>query len=189
VLTRSHVFLLQALAALRERAPELADGVELHLAGVTTSADRDTATDPCVRLHGYLPHAESVALLRSADLLFLPMHDLPGGRRATIVPGKTYEYLAAGRPILAAVPDGDARDLVQTAPGASVVRPRDVAGMAAELERQIERRRRSGRVADQHAPSLSGYERRRLSGDLARVLDTVLGAPEHGRRPLLTVVS
>jgi glycosyltransferase involved in cell wall biosynthesis len=189
VLTRSHVFLLEAVAALRERAPELAADVELHLAGVTTDADRAMADDPCVRLHGYLPHDESVALLRSADLLFLPMHDLPERRRATIVPGKTYEYLAAGRPILAAVPDGDARDLLLTAPNASVVRPRDVAGMADALERQIELRRQSGRVPDAHAPSLPGYERQRLTLELSRVLDAVLGAPEPGKRPLLTVVS
>ncbi len=34
--------------------------------------------------------------MRSADLLFLPMQNLPPGVRATIVPGKTYEYLASG---------------------------------------------------------------------------------------------
>ena len=50
--------------------------------------------------------------MRSADLLFLPMHDLPPGARAGLIPYKTYEYLAAGRPILAAVPDGDVRDML-----------------------------------------------------------------------------
>ena len=58
---------------------------------------------------GYLAHDESLALVRSADLLLLPMQDLPAGTRAGLVPGKTYEYLASGRPILAAVPEGDAR--------------------------------------------------------------------------------
>ena len=33
-----------------------------------------------VRHHGYLEHGESLALMRSADLLFLPMHDLPPGQ-------------------------------------------------------------------------------------------------------------
>ena len=70
-----------------------------------------------VETPGYLAHDETVALLRSADLLFLPMHDLPEGRRATIVPGKTYEYLASRRLILAVVPDGDARDLLAHADG------------------------------------------------------------------------
>ena len=43
-------------------------------------------------------------LISSADLLFLPMHELPEGTSARIVPCKTYEYLASGRPVLAAVP-------------------------------------------------------------------------------------
>jgi hypothetical protein len=65
-------------------------------------------------MRSYVPPAESVALIRLADLLFLPMRDLPPGVRVTIVPGKTYEYLASRRPILAAVSDGDARDLLES---------------------------------------------------------------------------
>ena len=37
------------------------------------------------------------------------------GVRATIVPGKTYEYLASGTTILGAVPEGDARDILEEA--------------------------------------------------------------------------
>jgi glycosyltransferase involved in cell wall biosynthesis len=189
VLPRSHVFLLAAIRRLRERDPAAAARVELHLAGVTTVADRESADDPSIRLHGYLPHAASVQLVRSADLLFLPMHELPPGRRATIVPGKTYEYLAAGRPILAAVPDGDARDLVETAPGSVVCRPRDVEAMTETLARVVSQRMREGRMPDRHSPALPRYERRRLSGELGRVLDAVLGVTPDRGRARLTLVS
>ena len=89
--------------------------------------------------------------MRSADLLFLPMHDLPPGRAAGIVPYKTYEYLAAERPILAAVPDGDARDLLRV-PHATLCRPKDVEAMAAAIADAIDararrHRRRSHRLA------------------------------------------
>jgi glycosyltransferase involved in cell wall biosynthesis len=188
VLPRSHVFLLEAVRRLRERAPELAADLEIHLAGVTTAADREAAQDPAVHLHGYLPHAESVALLRSADLLFLPMHDLPPGRRATIVPGKTYEYLAAKRPVLAAVPDGDARDLVTGVPGSIVCRPRDVRRLSDALERVLEQRRLSGRAADQEWPRSSQYERRRLSQQLVRVLDAAVGPQPDAVRAQLSLV-
>jgi glycosyltransferase involved in cell wall biosynthesis len=164
ILTRSDVYLLRAVEQLRARRPDL--DIEVHLAGVAASAS------PFVRAHGYLPHVQALALLRSADLLFLPMHDLPPGTRARIVPGKTYEYLASGRPILAAVPDGDARDLLARAGSAVLCRPGDVEAMARAIEALADRRRR---VPAPDPAVLRDYERGRLAGDLAALLDGVLG--------------
>lgn len=174
VLTRSHVYLLEAVRRLRVREPELTADLEVHLAGVLSEADRRVAVDQPVVLHGYLDHDRSVALLRSADLLFLPMQDLPLGQRATIVPGKTYEYLASGRPILAAVPDGDARDLLDASPQATVCRPRDIDAMLEAVLEHARRKRGQGSAPDVRAPLLDRYERGRLARDLARVLDDVL---------------
>jgi hypothetical protein len=55
------------------------------------------------------------------------------------VPHKTYEYLAAGRPILAAVPDGDARRLLEDSEAALLCRPSDVRAMIGHLEHDIDR--------------------------------------------------
>ena len=82
-------------------------------------------------------------MIRSADLLFLPMHALPRGVRAGLVPTKTYEYAASGRPILAAVPEGDARDFLVELGTAAVVDPDDTPGMEKIIEAEIERWRRS----------------------------------------------
>ena len=170
ILTRSDVYLLEAVRRVRERRPDL--DIEVHLAGLDTAP----GDIPFVRPRGYLPHPEMVALLRSADLLFLPMHDLPAGTRARIVPGKTYEYLAAGRPILAAVPDGDARDLLARSGGALLCRPADVEAMAAAIAAQAERRRAgdTGPVPD--PALLRAFERRALTGELADLLDRVGGS-------------
>lgn len=48
-----------------------------------------------LRLLGFMPHAQAVALQRSADVLVNIANDDP-----VHVPGKVYEYLGAGRPIL-----------------------------------------------------------------------------------------
>jgi glycosyltransferase involved in cell wall biosynthesis len=143
ILTRSHVFLLEAVENLVQREPDLAP-IEIHLAGVLSESDRKVAThSSTVRLHGYVSHAEAVGLMRSADLLFLPMHELPEGRRVGIIPGKTFEYLASGTPILAAIPEGDARDLLIEAGNAFCCRPSDVDAMASSIAGQI-RHKRSG---------------------------------------------
>lgn len=183
IFTRSHVFLLEAIDRLTSRDPGLAATIEVHLAGVLSQRDREIAGgSPVVRLHGYLSHPETVALQRSADLLFLPMHNLPPGTRATIVPGKTWEYLASGRPILAAVPDGDARDVLAAAGSAYVVRPDDVTGMAEIIDAQIRRARaREGASPPAADPSVvDQYAYPRLTKELADVFNAVLARGERG---------
>jgi glycosyltransferase involved in cell wall biosynthesis len=174
--TRSHVYLLRAVARLVESDPSLAGRIEVHLAGVLSERDLEAVGDATVvRTPGYLAHAATVRLLRSADLLFLPMHDLPPGRRATIVPGKTYEYLASRRPILAAVPDGDARDLLERAPTATLCRPADVDAIAAAILRQLDRRDRGEPVPALPPRLLEPFERRSLTRRLAGVYDLAAG--------------
>ncbi|MCW3001748.1 MAG: glycosyltransferase family 4 protein [Conexibacter sp.] len=176
ILTRSHVFLLEAIDRLLADDPALRGRIELHLAGDLTAADRAANEGHAhVHTHGSLSHQDTAALMGSADLLFLPMQDLTPGRRAGLIPYKTFEYLAAERPILAAVPDGDVRDLLAPLAHASLVRPADVTGMAAAIRTWIDR----GPVAtvDQGvgSPELAGLERRRQVTRIARVLDDVLG--------------
>jgi glycosyltransferase involved in cell wall biosynthesis len=185
VLPRSHVYLLQALERLVEEDPSLGDTVELVLAGVTTNVDREVAAGSSVRVvfGGYVNHAESVALMRSCELLFLPMHGLPPGTRAGLVPGKTYEYLAAGPPILAAVPDGDAKELLEAAGNAFVCRPTDVEAMANHLRQAIASWRQGDPPQKASPRVVAAYERRELTRQLAGVIDDVRVSPDRARSP------
>ena len=137
IYTRSPVFLLDAIARLRKKEPKIAADLEVVFVGGLTADDRAAIAASGVReltrTIGAVPHAESVNLVRTADLLFLPMHNLPPGRRCRSVPGKTYEYMASGRPILAAVPEGDARDFLGSCGTALLCRPDDVEGMVQQL--------------------------------------------------------
>src|SRR4051794_27746002 len=168
VLPRSHVFLLEALDRLYAREPALRGRVEVHLAGDLTAEDRAVAErHGGVKLRGLLPHAETVGLMRSADLLFLPMHELPHGERVGLIPYKTYEYLAARRPILAAVPDGDVRDMLTGLPNVSIAWPSDVDAIAAAVRERID----AAREPDTGPPA--EYERGRCVARIAEVIDAV----------------
>jgi glycosyltransferase involved in cell wall biosynthesis len=175
ILTRSHVYLVDAIDALLARRPELHGRLELWLAGVQSAADRDVAVGRgYVHMLGYVAHSTAVDLMRTADLLFLPMHDLGPGHRASIVPGKAYEYIASGRPILAAVPDGDARDILVEAGTADVCDPSEVARMTEILERRVDAFL-AGEPSPVPAPGVAErYEYGRLARDLERFFERVV---------------
>jgi glycosyltransferase involved in cell wall biosynthesis len=174
-LTRSHVYLLAAVDAVVRDDSSLAGVIEVHLLGPVTEDDRAVAAPySFVRFHGYVPHAKATELVRTADLLFLPMQDLPPGTPAGLVPGKTYEYMGSGVPILAAVPDGDAREMLAAIGTASVCRPADVACLAASIRSRVEEWRRGGPLAAPDPLVLARFERRQLASEMAELVKTVV---------------
>ena len=175
ILTRSHYYLLEALQQLFEQEPDFESRVELVLAGVLSDTDRALIADlPFVRTPGYLTHGESLALTRSADLLFLPMQKLPPGRRSTTVPGKTYEYIASGRPILAAVPEGDARDILRATGTAQICDPDDTHAMTEAIGSAFKHWERGDPAPTPDPAVVARYDRRRIAGIFAETFDLAL---------------
>jgi len=81
----------------------------------------------------HVPRRSALELQRASDALLLLLPDA-GGRGKTVPSGKIYEYLAAERPILAAVPtDGVAAELVRRADAGVVVAPDDVAALKSAI--------------------------------------------------------
>jgi glycosyltransferase involved in cell wall biosynthesis len=117
--------------------------------------------------------AEVLALQRDSDVLLLL---IPENERG-VLSAKVFEYLAAERPILAAVPhEGEAAALIRQTGAGTVVAPDDVEGIRAALG-DFEARWRAGELA---ATPLSPEWRKRLSRraraeELAAVLGEVAG--------------
>jgi glycosyltransferase involved in cell wall biosynthesis len=112
-----------------------------------------------LELLDYLPHRRALELQRDSEANLLLLPDA-GGRGKVVPSGKIFEYLAAERPILAAVPtDGAAAKLVRET-GAGVVVPPDDEDAIREALVGLHARWRSGHLADQY---LSDDERRKLS--------------------------
>jgi glycosyltransferase involved in cell wall biosynthesis len=156
---------------------------ELVLVGELTPADKAMLENSPIRdqikLLGYRSHDESVAWLKSADLLFLPNHTPLDGEAALIVPGKTYEYLGARRPILAMGPPGDMRNFIRDTNSGVILDGDDVSATAEALN-QFHRAKLAGQSL-YHADleQISRFERRHLSGQLANELDKLTAAVPH----------
>jgi hypothetical protein len=91
--------------------------------------------------HGYIAYQKALTLAAEADLLFIA---LPFSENVDEqfywVPQKTYELLALGRPFIAFVPKGDARDIICKCNGIVVDRPWDLNKLGNSLEKLVFRR-------------------------------------------------
>ncbi|HEY7706547.1 MAG TPA: glycosyltransferase family 4 protein [Gaiellaceae bacterium] len=134
--------ILEALAASKTDAV-------LRFVGDFRAADREWAESlelgDRLELHPYLPRREVLAIQKDSEALLLLIPE-SGGRGRAVLSAKVFEYLAAERPILAAVPpDGAAADLIRETGAGKVVAPDDVDGLRAALE-ELETEYQGGRL-------------------------------------------
>ena len=104
--------------------------VVARFVGGLRSADREWAEalglGDRIEVVPHVPRRRALELQRDSEALLLLLPQA-GGRGDSVPSGKIYEYLAAERPILAAVPpNGVAADLVRRADAGVVVAPDDV---------------------------------------------------------------
>jgi glycosyltransferase involved in cell wall biosynthesis len=139
------------------------DDVVARFVGDFRSVDREWVRElelgDRLELLDYLPHRRALELQRDseANLLLLPE---AAGRGKVVPSGKIFEYLAAERPILAAVPtDGVAAQLVRETGAGVVVAPDDEDGLREALV-GLHARWKAGRLGDGY---LSEEQRRKLS--------------------------
>ncbi len=176
--THSARYLLEAVALLKKSRPDVASELLIEFAGNIPEDNEALAADLGVQqnvvFHGMLPHSDAIRLVSASDAVFLPMRTECDGSRSYNESGKIFEYLAQRKPILAAVPEGDAADLVRNARAGWVVNPYDVHAIKNLLIRLIEQKRTGMLQAAHDDAFIAQFERRRLTGELAVVLDSLL---------------
>jgi glycosyltransferase involved in cell wall biosynthesis len=162
--------LYDVIAWLQRSQPGLLAGVEVIAAGFEPGEAARRGLSDHITEVGVLPHAEAVSLMHSADLLFLTNGE--GSRQQLGLPGKMYEYLATGRPVLALThPDGDAGRIIQHVGGGVAVAPDDP-GLLLEVIAQACQARHLA-TPPQNREALAAFERPNLAKRLAAVLDEV----------------
>jgi len=154
------------------------DDVVARFVGGLRSSDREFADGlglgERVEEIEHVPRRAALELQRDSEALLLLLPDA-GGRGRTVPSGKIYEYLAAERPILAAVPpDGVAAELVRSAHAGVVVAPDDVAAIKAAIDGLHTRWRRGALESGSLPPELKEHlSRRTRSQEFARLLEEV----------------
>ncbi len=169
------VAFLSALRDLHDEHPELASEIKVIFAGAFGGQLRtllkEWKLEEFVETVGYVSHNESVKRLFESHILLLTLNAEPG--MELIYPGKLFEYLAAGKTILALVPEGATADFVRTMGAGIVVTPDDVAGIKQAIF-DLYGQYKQGATLSKTYDNLGQFERRALAGRLAKCLDSLL---------------
>jgi len=177
---RSPVPFLEALGQCVQAHPELGKDLDVLFLGTFDSVLRDLALGAMdrwglrdiVHLEGAVSYEAGVRILKSSDVLVI-IGD-PGEWHRTAVPTKLYEYFAAGKPILALLPEGPAADILRAAGAGSLVPPHDI-GAIRDTIWDFYRLGRDGRLELRASQEVTErYAWPKLTGRLAAVFDDVL---------------
>jgi glycosyltransferase involved in cell wall biosynthesis len=163
-------YFLQALHDLFHEKPRLRGRIEAVFAGNFREENRKLVTrlglQDTVNVLGYLPHPDCIREIVNSDVLWVIVGDGLGS------PGKTYEYIGAGKPILGCVPEGFLKNTIQEA-GGTTVAPDDVEGIKKAIAAYFEQFERHALEGPQ--PEIAEkYNRRQLTGSLVKVFESLM---------------
>jgi hypothetical protein len=161
---------------IRRARPALLDDVEVIAAGFKPGEAKRRGLTAYIDERGVVSHDEALSLMRSADILFLSHSEAD---RQWAVPGKVYEYLASGAPVLGLMPpDKETAQIIRAVGGGITVSPEDPGRLYEALADAF--RAKKLNVPERHVDALNGFERRQLTAKLATVLDDAAShAPMH----------
>ena len=134
LLTRNQAYpaLLKALQQMKNGLPlrvSLAGQMELSLVKALQTALPEATID----YHGYLPHAQALTLMHSADVLINFIFE---GAHKQMISGKLLEYMATGVPVLSlGDPESEAGQLLAQGAAAAMIAPSDTQQLIAFLEK------------------------------------------------------
>ena len=168
-------YFLEAFKQLTIERTDIASNIELHFVGLLRKENqnliRKLKLQSFIRDHGYVNHIESIAKLKSADVLWFMV-----GRRKNIdaiLPGKVYEYFGTRKPVIACVPDGAAK-MVANEYKASFITEPDNIDQIKKTFIQVYQQYKEGSLPVPDEKYVEGFRRDVLTEQLAKQLNKVL---------------
>ena len=161
----SPTFFLDALEAMPE---QIQSEFEMHFIGRVANSEQVVLESRKihVKLLGFMPQAKALQELAKADYALVVMTD------AASVPGKIYEYLATGKPILAVAPlNGEVAQVLRETGAGWCADPRDREGLMQMIQTAYDVARRGSDQLKRNPAAIRKYERPRLAAEYGRLLD------------------
>lgn len=156
--------LAAALNGLLERSPSIKNKFQLHFVGHLLKVEKRMlailAEQGVVKLWGHQSRAKALAFQRKADVLLL----ITAPDKASVATGKIFEYLAAGKPILALTRGTEAARIVQGTGSGIVVDPENSHKIAVVIEEMV---LNNGHINSPSREVIAQFDRNKQMGQLA----------------------
>ncbi len=125
-----------------------------------------------VEVRPYVPHGEAVRAMRRSTLLLLVINR--AANQQGIIPGKLYEYIASGRPVLGVgPPEGDAAAVLRSAGAGRMFAHNDAEGVRRFVEAHYRRWAQGRPMQGACEAAAAPFSRRQQAGQLAALLSDV----------------
>lgn len=166
--------LWKALSVLADEIPEFRKDLRIQLIGkvdfqVNDSVAEAGLAENLVRVD-YIPHKEAIYRQSSSQVLLLMINR--SAASPTILPGKLFEYMASGRPILGIGPDkGNASDILRETESGYMVDFDDLDKMI-NVVRGYYLKYKIGNLATDTG-AITKYSRKSLTGEMAALLNSL----------------
>lgn len=164
----------KALAELKTENRLFAEKLKIRTVGVV-----DFEVSESIKQNGleenweridYVSHEEVLKYQRSSKVLLVSINNTPNA--TGILPGKFFEYMASGRPILAIGPtESDIGTVLNKTNAGVIIEPQDSAGMKSALLDLFENKTAIHPDADE----VQTFSREELTGRLVEVMNAVVG--------------
>lgn len=167
--------LWRVLHELCDEQPDFAQNLEINLAGIVSESilkfiEKDPVLGPALVYHAYLNHQEVIKQSKESVLLLLLLNNTENAK--WIIPGKLFEYLAVGKPILMLGPEkSDAGDIITTLNAGVIADFDDKKKIKKHIQLQYQNYQ-EGKIQTK-TYDLEPYSRKKLTGDLADLMDNL----------------
>ena len=182
---RNPRLLLQAVKELMDEDVIKREEILLKFAGVfdypgySENADcvNQLGLDDVVQVLGHLPHKQALREMKGANALLL-INDVSEDA-GNYIPGKLFEYMAIGQPILALSLPGESTNIIETYHLGEVVHPKSKQEMKVAIKKLFEQWKwKKGQpiteVDSQSLSSTKKYERKHQAHELAKLMDEII---------------
>ena len=170
---RIHPQFWQAIHELINENDAFKKDLKLHLIGKLDYSVNEIINKYQLHQHvlktEYLPHARVPGILRTAQVLYLPVNIMP--EPESFIPGKLFEYLAANRPILGTGPvNGDTASILRETGSGIMHDYADKDGIKSDLLSFYEKFKK-GNVGGKENTDILKYSRRNLTKNLSQMMN------------------